>query len=263
MSAPTIDRDLEILRSVQDMRVASTRQIERLHFPALDGGTAVSSARRCRRVLERLTDQRSLERLERRIGGVRAGSASWLYRLGRSGYRQLGITGRPAWREPSRWFVDHLLAIGDVRVGLIDAERRHLIESVTVAHEPESWRRFLAPHGGTETLKPDLQVDIVTKGDELRWWVEVDRATEGLPTVVRKAQVYERYWRCGQEEQRSDIFPQVVWLVPHERRAEAIRRAIEERRDLSPELQVVALQAEAIAIMIDSNINEPEGGATP
>ena len=173
------------------------------------------------------------------------------------------MEGRPAWREPSRWFVDHLLAIGDVHVGLVDAERRQLIESVVIAHEPDCWRRFLAPHGGTETLKPDLQVDVVTSADELRWWVEVDRATEALPTIVRKAQAYERYWRSGAELQHSEIFPKVLWLVPHERRATAMRKAIAERPDLTKELHLVALQHEAIGLLSGHQINnEPEGGET-
>ena len=77
------ERDLAILRSARDLDFLSTKQLERLHFPATTH-TALGAVRSCRRVLPRLIERRCLIRLERRIGGVRAGSASFVYGLGPS-----------------------------------------------------------------------------------------------------------------------------------------------------------------------------------
>src|SRR5207302_5513936 len=79
------ERDLAILRSVADHRFLTARQVEALHFA--DHATQLAAARVCRRVLARLIDQRLLARLQRRFGGVRAGSASFVYALGPVGGR--------------------------------------------------------------------------------------------------------------------------------------------------------------------------------
>ncbi len=242
-------RDLAVLGTTAELRVVSTHQLQALHFPASEHGSDLTAARRCRRALERLSTHHLLSRLERRIGGVRAGSASWLYRLGPAGVRALGLPGRAAWREPSRWFVEHLLAIGDVHTQLHRAARAGTLRELVVVHEPNCWRHFPAPQASNLTLKPDLQVDCTTGEDDLRWWVEVDRATESLPTIVKKAGIYEHYWRSGQETLISAVFPRVLWLVPSERRAAAIRQTLAARGDLTPELHQVGLQSQALELL--------------
>ena len=77
------ERDRDITKMVGQFKLASTLQIQRLYFS--DMRTKATSARLCRRVLERLVRDKVLVRLERRIGGVRAGSASFIYALGSVG----------------------------------------------------------------------------------------------------------------------------------------------------------------------------------
>src|SRR5438270_12207936 len=79
------ERDFDVIPSVAEHRFLTARQIEALHFA--DHATDLAGARVCRRVLARLTDERLLARLERRVGGIRAGSASYVYALGPSGGR--------------------------------------------------------------------------------------------------------------------------------------------------------------------------------
>ena len=67
------DRDLQLLSFVFQVGVADARQLERLAFPA-GPGTKITAARRARRSLARLVDDGLLNRLDRRVGGVRAGS---------------------------------------------------------------------------------------------------------------------------------------------------------------------------------------------
>lgn len=245
-------RDRAILRFVCEVQVASTRQIERLVFPVEGGGSDLSAARRCRRVLQRLTDERLLLRLDRRIGGVRAGSSSHLYQLGTLGRRALGLSGRgPTW-EPGGRYVEHALAAGELHVELVERRREGALRDLHVTHEPATWRRFDAP-GGLLDLKPDLLVELTTPdGWEVRWFVEIDRATEHLPTVIRKCERYQAYWHSGAEAAHHEVFPRVLWSVPDQRRAEAIARAIAARRSLSRELFTAAVASEAAAVLTTS-----------
>jgi hypothetical protein len=86
-------RDLAIIRQVAGLRLMSAKQIQAVHFPdaAHDNEQAATRARQ--RVLERLTRERLLIRLERRIGGVRAGSAGFVLALGPVGQRVLAASG--------------------------------------------------------------------------------------------------------------------------------------------------------------------------
>ena len=74
------DRELAVIESVERFRYLSARQIEELLFH--DHATPLTGARTCRKVLGRLTEASILWRLERRIGGVRAGSSSYRLRRG-------------------------------------------------------------------------------------------------------------------------------------------------------------------------------------
>lgn len=226
------DRDLEILRSVTQHRFLTAVQLEALHFDGHSSTTA--AARVCRRVLARLTDQRVLKRLERRVGGVRAGSASYIYAVGPVGARLLGHPKRTT--EPSELFLDHTLAVGDVHVWLRRAERADVFSVVELQIEQVSWRQFVGVGGSREIVKPDLYV-VTAAGDfEDAWFLEVDRGTESPGAIARKCHVYDRYWRTGQEQQRHGAFPMVVWLCPTERRASRIQRVIRSARNIKRDL---------------------------
>jgi hypothetical protein len=84
----------------------------------------------------------------------------------------------------------------------------------------------MGPHGGPEILKPDLYA--VTAGGEFEdsWFIEVDRSTESLPTLLKKCRQYERYWQSGREQAAHGVFPAVLWVVPDERRAQVLIRSI-------------------------------------
>ncbi len=92
-------RDLAILRVVALIGVASGRQLERLHFAGL---TSSSAARQRQRVLRRLTSLGLLARLERRVGGARAGSAGYVYALNVAGQRLMATQSPPPRAPPAR-----------------------------------------------------------------------------------------------------------------------------------------------------------------
>lgn len=244
------ERDLAILRSVSHLRLASARQIERLHFPVPHvHASAVSAARTARRTLERLVRDRMLLRLERRIGGVRAGSASFVYAIGPVGERIVGLDGpRRRFREPSAMFVDHTLAVAELFTRLHEAAQNGLVELDAVQAEPHCWRQF-SGLSGRSTLKPDLFVAVGSGGYELRWFVEVDRGTEHRPAILRKCRVYQSYYQSGQEQQRHGVFPRVLWVIPDSSRQRFIRRTIQRASDLTPELFVVTTDEAAVAVL--------------
>lgn len=252
------DRDLEVLRFVFQVGVADARQLERLAFPP-GPGTKLTAARRARRSLARLVDHGLLNRLDRRVGGVRAGSSGYLYQVATTGRRALGMPGRVRGFEPGARFVGHALAIAELHVQLVEAHRAGAVTGLHVGHERDAWRRFTTT-AGVETLRPDLLVEVTTTdGWELRWFVEVDRGTEHLPTVIRKCQTYERYWRSGREADHHEIFPRVLWSVPDQRRADAVQSAIAGTRLLTTELYQVAIARQTTATITNNNDNQRGG----
>lgn len=227
------DRDLAVLETVERFRLLSARQIERLLFS--QHASPLTGARASRRALARLTDQRMLMRLDRRIGGVRAGSASFVYALGPIGHRVLHANSRRRWKEPTGAFVHHTLAVADLAIGLIEAAGGDR-EVLAVETEPRCWRPFTSGHGTSETLRPDLAVVTADHDSEWRWFVEIDRGTESGSVIRRKSETYDRYWRTGIEQERHDVFPRIAWVTPTLERAHRIHRWIDDTPGINREL---------------------------
>ncbi len=242
-------RDVAIVSQVADLRLMTARQIEAVHFPLGDHVSVPAAARACRRCLGRLTRDRLLVRLERRIGGVRAGSGSFVYALGPVGHRVLERhTPRPRYREPTAMFVDHTLAVAQLVTDLTCTARSRSIDLLGCQPEPRCWRQFTSP-GGLTTLRPDLFVSLGSGDYELRWFCEVDRGSEHLPALIRKCRLYESYYASGVEQADHGVFPRVCWLVPDARRAERFRSAVANDARLTDALFVVATTDRALAVL--------------
>src|SRR5579875_722273 len=110
-------RDLAVLGGIAELRYLTSRQIEGFLF---DGhATALTGARVCRRVLRRLAELRVIAHLDRRVGGVRAGSASYVWRVGPVGDRILRADSdgpRKRQREPGTLFMQHCLTVADAHL---------------------------------------------------------------------------------------------------------------------------------------------------
>lgn len=229
-------RDWQVLQAVDAHRFLRTQHVERLKFH--DHTSALSGARTARRVLRRLASLGLLQHLDRRVGGIRAGSAGYVWQLSAAGHRLLrGVDHEPTYRsrEPSLRLLDHYLAIAECRLALIEAGREHALDVVKVELEPDSWRRYLGSGGEPRLLRPDLYV-VTADGDyEDHWFVEVDLGSEHPPTVVRKCQAYLNYQRSGREQADLGLFPRVVWQVANPARAERLQTAFSSAR-LEPSL---------------------------
>jgi hypothetical protein len=215
LAATLGERDSEIVKTVAKLRLVTTPHIQRLHFV---DGTPPSNGRRTRHALRRLTDRRVLKRLERRIGGVRAGSAGHIYALDVVGQYIAALASdgrrrRPV--EPGLPYVAHRLAVSELYVLLEEANRDGALELIEFNAEPDCWRTFFGPGGGRMILKPDAFVRIGSDAFEELWFVEVDRGTQSTEALQRKFRLYRQYWSSGREQVLwGNVFPRVLWLAP-------------------------------------------------
>jgi protein involved in plasmid replication-relaxation len=247
-------RDRAILGDVASLRLLCAAQVQALHFPAEAFASPLSAARQTRRTLARLHAERLLVRLNRRVGGVRAGSAGFIYGLGPVGHRVLEQEDRRprVSREPSSMFVSHTLAVSELVVQLALAVRVGYIRGIERQAEPECWR--LLPGYDRATLRPDLLVVISARDVELRWFIEVDRGTAHLPALLRKCALYEAYYRSGVEQAEHAVFPRVLWITRTAARASRLTDAIAGRSDLTDELFSAVTDKSALAAL-----SHPEG----
>src|SRR5690606_22370681 len=148
-----------------------------------------------------------LRRLDRRIGGLRAGSASYIYGPGPVAHRLLNPAAtRRRYREPSAVFADHCLAVSGLVVDLLVTCRAAGHSMAALQSEPACWRTYSSPTR-REVLRPDLFVAAEVGDYEHRWFVEVDRDTEHRPVIARKGEAYLRYYQSGVEQAAYEVFP--------------------------------------------------------
>lgn len=221
-------RDRELVRLVARLRLMSHAQLHRVLTPSGATPSAASAARSTRRVLARLSDLGMLARLERRVGGLRAGSAGFVYYLGPTGQRLLaywdghGIVRGRVRPEPGGRYVRHRLAVSDLYVQLLATERTGELDLLNFDAEPDCWRRSVDGFGGVMLLKPDVYVRLGIGAYEERCFVEVDLATESRIVIAAKLRTYLAYFLSGTEQTAHGVFPRVVWLTDSERRREAL-----------------------------------------
>jgi len=253
LSCQLTQREWDILVTLAKLRLACTRQLEALHFT---DASPLANARHARRVLAKLAELGLVSRLERRVGGVRAGSAGYVWSLGTMGQKL--VTGRgPAggsklqtpW-TPGRAFLAHRLSISGLYVELVEAERSDRLELMRFEAEPTAWRSFTGAHGAPVRLKPDAYIQ-VGLGEYLDgYFVEIDLATESPAVIARKAAVYRSYWQTGREQARSDgVFPLVAFLVPTTARAQVVAEVLGRQPVDVRQLYRVGLRTNAVGLL--------------
>ena len=218
-----------LLTLVAAHRFATTTQLARL--TALEYASPASALRQTQRHLASLAQQRLLTSLERRVGGWQGGSAVTVWAATTRGHRLVApedeeVPRRQRPREVSTTFLDHLLAITEVRTSIEEAVRQEADTEAAVALEPECWRTALSPSGQVQVLRPDLAVTITSPAYEDCYLIEVDRATENPGRVIATCWRYQEHQATSAQASDGDVFPLVVWLVPTDRRRHRLERAI-------------------------------------
>ena len=228
LAAELTDYDQAVLLFLAEVRLATGRQIARRLWSSKT--PTDSGAWAARRAIWRLEGWRIVDRLPRRVGGVRGGSASLVYAVGPVGRRLLTNQGSGFRRlgTPGDRHVAHTLAITELVVRLHEADLGGQLDLVELQTEPACWREFLGGLLATRmVLKPDLFARIGAGAFEDRYFIELDLGTEHVATLIGKGKRYIEYWRSGEEQSRHDVFPRVVWMVPDRRRAEDVAEALE------------------------------------
>ena len=226
------DKDRAILESLRVCRYLTGQQIVRLYFSGdaqKKETTILSAAYRC---LNRLKDWGLIRSLQRRIGGVRAGSGSFVWTLTSGGFRLLCLDSgakqsRKQFREPSLHFLEHTLIISEAYLQLTQICFKHNVALSKVNFEPDCWRRYSAKNGKAIILKPDLYAVTRGSGYEDCWFLEIDRATETPERVVEKCGRYIQYLCTGAEQKQRGVFPYVVWIVPDTKRKNSLTAHID------------------------------------
>ena len=228
--APIHPMQARLLALVAAHRFATTTQLARL--TALEYASSASALRQTQRHLANLAQQRLLTSLERRVGGWQGGSAVTIWAATTRGQRLVAtgegdeVPRRQRPREVSTTFLDHLLAITEVRTSIEEAVRQEADTEAMVALEPDCWRTRLSPSGQPQVLRPDLAVTVTSPSYEDRYLIEVDRATENPGRVIATCWRYQEHQATSAQVSDGGVFPLVVWLVPTDRRRHRLERAI-------------------------------------
>jgi Replication-relaxation len=254
LAARLTARDLAVLQRVSDLRFVSGAQLTRLHFAECPD--PATNARAARRSLLRLVHLGALERLPRAIGGVRAGSAGFVYHLGLAGQRLAVLRHwQPERRRrrsliPGTLFLRHSLAIAELHTQLVEADRSRRIELLELVSEPACWRRLGGFTDQPVRLKPDSYVRLGIGPYEDSYFLEVDMGTEGSRTLERQLGLYVAYYLSAAEQRERGVFPRVLWLAPTVERAGVIADCVQRLPSGERELFQVACLADALAVMV-------------
>jgi hypothetical protein len=158
-------------------------------------------------------------------------------------------------------FEAHVLAVSELAVCLTERASAGAFVVEELRAEPGCWRWFSGV-SGKRIVKPDLFARLNVGDYELASFVEVDMASESLPTIARKCGVYIDYWRSGAEQRIHGLFPRVWWLVPHARRLQAIGQVIRRLPEETRELFAVVLTEHAPDLLTQLPQLNAQGGAS-
>lgn len=223
------DRDVAILESLAKCTFMLTGQIQRLHNT--EASTQTAALRATAREMKKLKEYGLVRHLERRIGGVRAGSTSMVWHLTEAGHRLLELDSqekrvRKRHLEPSLNHLNHSIAVSACYVQIHEICRQNSNMSLSRADaEPTCWRAY-SHQGNIVYLKPDLFFATKCGEYEDLWFVELDLATESPATILKKCERYLDYYKTNIEQRKYGVFPVTIWLVPDKNRKEILKTAI-------------------------------------
>jgi len=215
--------------------------------------------RSARRTLLRLTRLDVLERLPRVVGGVRAGSAGYVYRLGLAGQRLALQRGwiperrRRRSRVPGTLFLGHALAVAELHTRLVEADRTGRLELLELSAEPACWRSYGGVGAQRPVLKPDSFLRLGAGEYEDSYFIEVDRGSEGSRALDRQLRAYVAHYDSGREQAERGVFPKTLWLVPDAKRVSAIESCVRRLPREKRELFQVALFADAVSVVSNTS----------
>ena len=225
-------QDIQILYFLNQARYTTTSQLARLFYS--DSDKPETAIRRANFTAQRLLKAGLVSHLKRRIGGVRKGSASYVWQITFQGLKLLKgqdetiVLRYKNHYEPSQHHVEHTLAVTEIFIKTMETVRNSKKLSLEAfSFEPNSWRSYQKLSGLGMTLKPDAYLELVSQEYEDHYFIELDRSTESLARIVNTCKKYIEYYRSGVEQRQHGVFPFVLWIVPDDKRKPAISKAIQ------------------------------------
>lgn len=233
LSAILDSREIEIVRTIHQVKFASANQIQRIYFT--ENEKQSTNLRTCNRKLKRLKGFGLIDNLEQKIGGKSGGASSTVYGITSAGYQFLRLDDmtlnatRKRLYEPNILFLEHTLAITETYTRLHEMNRLNKIHDLQVTFEPSCWRTYMNKKGVATYLKPDLFARFAVD-DETEDFVfyELDQATQCPKRVNRKCKQYLTYYKSGIEQRVNGVLPWVVWITPSEKRRNQLIQHINE-----------------------------------
>ncbi|MGF2993858.1 replication-relaxation family protein [Lactococcus lactis] len=247
----TMSREFEILAILNVAKFMTTDQLRRQFFAKIPN--ELSAKRAANRTMKKLEEEKLIAKLPRRIGGyVRenyGGSAPSVWKLTEVGYKILRLkhTELPPSRkhriEGKPLFLEHDLGISEVATKFCELEISKKISQLGMEFEPKCWRGFMNA-GEPVSLKPDLYARFVNGGYEESYFLEIDLATEPIQRIFAKCQTYVSYFNTGIEEKTTGLTPYIVWIVPDEKRRDAMEKLFREKMPETSVLFQVIMEQE-------------------
>ncbi|BCB84114.1 hypothetical protein Psuf_014270 [Phytohabitans suffuscus] len=146
---------------------------------------------------------------------------------------------------PTDRFLAHTLAVAELYVSLAEAGRTDVLTLIGFHGEPACWWR----DSEGEWIKPDASA-VVSAGDiEDSWVIEVDNATESLPTLRRKLAVYVGLAKNEEHGPDGGPLPRVLVTVPDERRLAAVRELVRSLPEPAGELFAVTIHGTTVEVI--------------
>ena len=226
-------RDREILRLLRDTKCLFTYHIRRLCFT--ESVSQRAATRAANRNLKKLRELGLIDVLVgRRVGGVKAGSSSYIWYLTEQGAKLLSLGNkyeekkpkRNRFSEPADSTLGHRMAVNECFVQLNEMARKEEDFRIKeVLFEPNNWC-YYSYKSASEVLKPDLSIVTSHHGYEYRFFIEMDLSTESLDTILNKCIRYHKYLASGVEQEAHGVFPVVLFIVKDEKRKQKMEDAM-------------------------------------
>jgi hypothetical protein len=150
---------------------------------------------------------------------------------------------------PGDRYINHTLAVGELYVQLVAAERAARADLLAFDFEPGCWAQFPGAWGVTLTLKPDAHIELGIGDYDYSWLIEIDMATESLPTIERKARRHLDYHRSGTAQRTKGVAPRVLWITPDHKRETAIETVLRRLPDEASRLFAVTTAPDAVSFL--------------
>lgn len=235
--------DWAMLGMATRLHLVTGDQLIRVIWPL----ATAADQRAARRALLRLTEWRVLARLERRMGGLGRGSASFTYAPDVAGHRLLAMRGsarRPHLPRPAMW--RHALTVAETYALLQECVHDTELSVRRWEGEPECWRRFTAANGERVIVKPDAHVVVQGVGYSDLFFLEADTGSQSRTVIRAKLSAYRRLASSGVVQHAEDgVFPAVVFVTTTTARHGVLAALIEELPEAARRMFAVTLVQDA------------------